>query len=129
MRTVETKIVYILCGRMFDDEEVFTAQNREHPNPPDMPSLAVGYRFEDHVEESARTDDTGEAFGRSSIQNVSKTYFPGAKLLTLKDVKASPEFGEESILYQNMQFNNWNPVLRTRHGTVRPYNSETMEIV
>ena len=93
---IETQIFieHLTSPAFFTENKIKEVENREHPSPEDLVTWSYAYSFyeKDYVEIEGQRVYLGER------KNVSKLFYPQARLLTVEDLeKEFPEKAEQLI--------------------------------
>jgi hypothetical protein len=124
-------VQYFYPGTFFDKSSV---DQIEHRDPHkliaygELPPAAVAFQFFDREYVGATTDhgDRIETLTRDA-HNESLRYYPEATVLDADGVAALG--GDKTIALWNMESNTWSRVIRTRRGTLKPFDSKAMAIL
>lgn len=117
---IETQIFieYLTTGTFFAENKIKEVEDREHPDPDDHVSWAFAYTFfeKDYVE----IEDQRVYLGKR--KNVSKLFYPQARLLTIEDLEK--EFPDKDILIRNLKSARSEKVIYTKERTFQVFNEE-----
>jgi hypothetical protein len=114
-------IEYLTTGAYFAENKIKEVEDREHPDPEDHVSWAFAYTFfeKDYVEIEGQRVYLGKR------KNISKLFYPQARLLTVDDLeKEFPEKAEQLI--KNMRGLNAKSekVIYTKEKTFQIFNEK-----
>jgi len=114
----KTYVEFIIPGMVFADyQNGGEVEDRNPHKIGDIPEFAVAFRFYD---QTIAIVDGEELVGER--QNVSGAYYINARVYTVEDVKR--EMPSERILISNIENNNWNRCVKTRHGNIMPFREK-----
>lgn len=109
---------FLFPGSFVPEESLKEVKNREL-NELSIPENCFAVEFFDSV--TAEVEIDGEIFETSSrrINQSSKSYI-NATIMTKDDV--ADELGNDSTLFRNMEYNDWNEVIKCVTGNFQPFN-------
>lgn len=111
---------------VFAEESDTRKITHSDPNKVRVPKNAYAFRLFDLVIQTATLED-GRTIEHRERQNESIMYYPEASILSRKEVEKL--VGEDSILRRNMEYNNWNKVIKTRCGSYQPYTKKECQVL
>ncbi|MFA7628287.1 MAG: hypothetical protein WCY37_02660 [Candidatus Dojkabacteria bacterium] len=111
-------IEYLTTGTIFAENKIKEVEDREHPDPEDHVSWAFAYSFfeKDYVE----IEDQRVYLGKR--KNVSKLFYPQARLLTIEDLEK--EFPDKDILIRNLKSARSEKVIYTKERTFQIFDEK-----
>lgn len=108
-------VEYFYPGILFSETSVDEIKER-NPNKINLPENCYGFRFFDRIE--IKKDDE---ILKGEKKNISGIYYDG-KVFTLEEVKH--KFPNKKNLIQNMEYDDWNKVVKTKTGGFYPFKQE-----
>jgi hypothetical protein len=119
-REVKTYVRFYSPGTLLAETTIITVDYFD-PQTIDIPDGV--YAFQSYKIEHLKTIVNGEVFTKSGEPfDQSPMYYPGGQLLTLADIQA--EYGEDSIMYLNVEGNGYKLAVRCITGNCQFFSHE-----
>jgi hypothetical protein len=116
--TVEHWVTYLFPGSFFNEEGSVKLTSRDQIEAlKKMPRRAFAFSLYD-VEVRTGVLEDGEKIVNRRTVNKGNKFYPDGAIYSKQDV--AREFGIDSILYANMDCNDWKRLVKTRTGNFQP---------